>query len=185
MFKNSATLKKGLANFIHISCNAFDFVYTTYSSKQVVREGLPGQNPFDINANEVHSGADDNLLCDIAVSCDGTWQKRGFSSLLGAATVISVDTGKCLGYKVMSKKCSLCTLWENRKGTDAYEKFISVTRDSHECSINHDGSAGSMEAKGVFLPQSRSTTSSRLNTLVMVTQKVTRRFVRLILMENR
>ena len=36
--------------------------------------------------NEVHSGADDNLLCDIAVSCDGTWQKRGFSSLLGAVT---------------------------------------------------------------------------------------------------
>ena len=100
-------------------------------------------------ANEVHSGADDNLLCDIAVSCDGTWQKRGFSSLLGGATVILVDTGKCLGYKVMSKKCSLCTLWENRKGTDAYEKCISVTRDSHECSMNHDGSAGLMEAKGV------------------------------------
>ena len=39
-------------------------------------------------ANEVHSGADDNLLCDIAVSCDGTWQKRGFSSLLGAVTMM-------------------------------------------------------------------------------------------------
>ena len=49
----------------------------------------------------------------------------------------------------MSKKCSLCTLWERRKGTNAYEKFINVIRDSHECSINHDGSAGSMEAKGV------------------------------------
>ena len=206
LFKNSATQKKGLSNFIHISCNACDFVYTTYSSKQVVREGIPGQNPFGINAravvafreigkghsameslfgfmnflpvmgkdsfsemnkdisasyskvakgcmseaaNEVHSGADENLLCDIAVSCDGTWQKRGFSSLLGAVTVISVETGKCLNYEVMSKKCSLCTLWESRKGTEAYEKFINVIRDSHECSINHDGSAGSMEAKGV------------------------------------
>ena len=47
------------------------------------------------------------------------------------------------------QKCSLCTLWERRKGSDAYEKFINVIRDSHECSINHDGSAGSMEAKGV------------------------------------
>ena len=37
-------------------------------------------------ANEVPSGADDNLLCDIAVSCDGTLQKRGFSSLLEAVT---------------------------------------------------------------------------------------------------
>ena len=40
-------------------------------------------------ANEVHSGDDGNLLCDIAVSCDGTWQKRGFSSHLGAVTVTS------------------------------------------------------------------------------------------------
>ena len=30
-----------------------------------------------------------------------------------------------------------------------HEKFINVIRDSHECSINHDGSAGSMEANGV------------------------------------
>ena len=95
--------------------------------------------------NEVHSGADDNLLCDIAMWCDGTWQKRGFSSLLGAVT----DTGKCLDYKVMSKQCPLCTLWESRKGTDAYGKFVNVIRDLHECSINHDGSAVSMEAKGV------------------------------------
>ena len=40
-------------------------------------------------------------------------------------------------------------MWESRKGTEAYEKFINVIRDSHECSINHDGSAGSMEAEGV------------------------------------
>ena len=53
-------------------------------------------------SNDVHSGADVNLLCDIAVSCDGTSQKRGFSSLLGAVTVISVDTGKCLDHQVMT-----------------------------------------------------------------------------------
>ena len=54
-------------------------------------------------ANQVHSGADDNLLCDIAVSCNGTQQKRRVSSLVGAVAVISVDTGKFLDYKVMSK----------------------------------------------------------------------------------
>ena len=205
VFNNMAAQKKGLANLLRISCNDCDFVYTTYSSKQVVREGLPGQNPYDINAraivgfreigkgysgletvfgimnflpvmskdsfnemnkdiaacyskvaqdsmseagNDLHKG-DENLVCDVAVSCDGTWQKRGFSSLLGAVTVISVETGKCLDYKAMSKKCALCTSWEGRKGTAAYEEFINVIRDSHECSINHDGSAGSMEAKGV------------------------------------
>ena len=92
-------------------------------------------------ANELHSD-DENLLCNIGISCDGTWQTRGFSSLLGAVTVISVDTGKCLDYKVLSKKCAMCTKWESRKGTDAYEKFENVIRNSHECSVNHDGSAG-------------------------------------------
>ena len=44
----------------------------------------------------------------------------------------------------------MCTKWESRKGTDAYEKFENVIRDSHECSINHNGSAGSMEVKGIM-----------------------------------
>ena len=65
-------------------------------------------------------------------------------------TVISIDTGKCLDYNVLSKKCPLCTSWESRKNTDDYERFINVIRDSHMCSINHDGSAGSMEVKGIL-----------------------------------
>ena len=63
-------------------------------------------------------------------------QKRGFSSLLGAVTVISVDNGKCMDYKVMSKKCSLCTFTTLPQSAEAYEKFINVIRDSHECSIS-------------------------------------------------
>ena len=76
------------------------------------------------------------------------------------AFVISVDTAKCLDYKVMSKnahfaRCGRVVKIQMRgeggwgEGTDAYEKFVNVIRDSHECSINHDNSAGSMEAKGV------------------------------------
>ena len=41
--------------------------------------------------------------------------------LLGAVTVISIDTGKCLDYNVLSKTCPLCTSWESRKNTDDYE----------------------------------------------------------------
>ena len=51
---------------------------------------------------------------------------------------------------MLSKKCLLCTSWESRKNTDDYERFINVIRDSHTCSINHDGSAGSMEVKGIW-----------------------------------
>lgn len=35
------------------------------------------------------------------VSCDGTWQKRGFSSRNGCVTVISIDTGKVVGREIL------------------------------------------------------------------------------------
>ena len=79
---------------------------------------------------------------DIPVSCDGSWQKRGFSSLNGLVTVISVDFGKCLDFRVKTKNCRACSLWESRKGTDEYIHLIK----NHECSINHEGSCGSMES---------------------------------------
>lgn len=42
-------------------------------------------------------------IADILISCDGTWQKRGFTSLYGAVFVIAHETGKVVDYTVMSK----------------------------------------------------------------------------------
>lgn len=39
---------------------------------------------------------------DCGVSVDGTWQKRGHSSLNGAVAVLSIDTGKVLDIELMS-----------------------------------------------------------------------------------
>lgn len=79
------------------------------------------------------------------MSCDGSWQRRGYSSLNGVVTVIS--SGKCLDYQVLSKVCNACTLWETKKTTDPdrYDKYV----ENHSCPINHDGSAVSMEAKNL------------------------------------
>ena len=38
-----------------------------------------------------------------AVSCDGTWKRRGFSSLNGCVATISMDTGKILDVEPLSK----------------------------------------------------------------------------------
>ena len=99
---------------------------------------------------------DEDLLCNVGVSCHGTWQKRGYWSLLGAVTVISVDTGKCLDYAVLSKRCALCTSLETRNVTEGYEEFLNTIKDSHKCSVNHDGSAPAMEASGVVTCFNRS-----------------------------
>ena len=42
---------------------------------------------------------------DCGISCDGTWQKRGFSSRNGCVTAICVDTGKVLDVKALSQAC--------------------------------------------------------------------------------
>ncbi|GFT67946.1 uncharacterized protein TNCV_38571 [Trichonephila clavipes] len=42
------------------------------------------------------------------VSVDGTWQRRGFSSLNGCVSAISVDTGKIIDFETLSQFCRKC-----------------------------------------------------------------------------
>ena len=46
----------------------------------------------------------------------------------------------------MTKDCRSCRFWESKKDTPAYQTFI----EKHDCSINHTGSAGSMEPAGIL-----------------------------------
>ena len=50
-----------------------------------------------------------------SVLCDGTWQRREFSSLNGVVAVISMKTGKILDIEAMSRACKACNLKENLK----------------------------------------------------------------------
>ena len=54
--------------------------------------------------------AENNDIVNCPGSCDGTWQKRGFSSQNGCVAVISIDTGKGLDVEAMSKSCKQCQL---------------------------------------------------------------------------
>ena len=47
-------------------------------------------------------------IVDVAVSFDGMWAKRGFTSLFGVFFVMSVDTGEILDYHALSKSCQKC-----------------------------------------------------------------------------
>ncbi|KAK3765046.1 hypothetical protein RRG08_023564 [Elysia crispata] len=86
---------------------------------------------------------------EATVSCDGTWQRRGFSSKNGVATVISVPKDKCQAVKVvdvevLSNYCDTCAKAKCKKTEEQYRAF------SHDnCQKNHTGSAGSMEPEGM------------------------------------
>ena len=79
------------------------------------------------------------------VSVDGSWQRRGHSSHNGVLSAIKVATGKVLDVEVLSNYCKGCGQWSlEQQVTSQY----SAWKSTHVCSLNHDGSAGSMEPKG-------------------------------------
>ena len=94
-------------------------------------------------------------VIDVTVSSDGTWQRRGFSSLFGITFIIEHETKKVLDYEVMSKFCAACKRWENcdQEG-DEFKKW----REEHKgvCEANFTGSAGAMEPRGISRMFSRS-----------------------------
>ena len=49
---------------------------------------------------------------DISVSMDGTWQKRGFSSLNGVVVAVSTSDFKVLDVEIMSRNCKACSFKE-------------------------------------------------------------------------
>ena len=97
-------------------------------------------------AMELHNGSSDEVMTACKVSCDGTW-RRGYSSLNGCVTTISVDTGKCLDVEVLSKVCHTCKRIENEKDEDT--KAIRQAEHIGKCKAIFQGSAPAMETEGV------------------------------------
>ena len=87
-------------------------------------------------------------VIDTAVSVDGTWQRRGFTSLNGIVTAISVDTGKILDCEIMSRNCKACNLMEAVKRDDPIR--CDIWHASHNCKLNYRGSAPNMEKIGAI-----------------------------------
>lgn len=88
----------------------------------------------------------DNAIADVAVSCDGSWQRQGFSSLNGFVSAISMDTGKILDIESMTRYCRSCQMQQtaSKSDPDGYAKW----KESHNCIINYKGSAPGMEIDG-------------------------------------
>lgn len=81
---------------------------------------------------------------DIAVMYDGTWQKRGHKSHNGIGTVVSLDTGLCLDFEVLSNFCVACS---RHKALPDEEEEIWQAFHGPVCERNVDCSAHAMEAE--------------------------------------
>ena len=66
-------------------------------------------------AEEIRNGQNPDsseTVIDTAISCDGSWQRRGYSSLNGVVTAISMQTVKILDCEPMSRICKSYNLHE-------------------------------------------------------------------------
>lgn len=112
--------------------------------QEIISESQPDENPKHLT-----------------VSGDGTWKKRGFSSLFGVTTLIGKYSRKVVDTVVKSSFCQGCNLWKgNKSDIQAYEDWYE--EHSNSCTINHRGSAGKMEVDAVVEMFNRSVEKHRV-----------------------
>ncbi|XP_069673452.1 uncharacterized protein [Periplaneta americana] len=100
---------------------------------------------------EAHEVCDPTLkssnVMDIAVSYDGTWHKRGHTSLYGVGLVIDILTGLVIDYEVLSKFCHACSFAAADLGENSpeYKFWLDGHEKSGDCNKNYTGSSNAME----------------------------------------
>ena len=84
------------------------------NSLNPVVKKVTNETMIDSSDDLLSEGKDlnDATVIETAVSCDGSWQKRAYSSLNGVVTVISVDNAKILDIEAMTRTCKSCLLHE-------------------------------------------------------------------------
>ena len=89
-------------------------------------------------------------LAKVAVTVDGTWQRRGHNSKIGVVFIISVITGKVLDAVVKSLYCHQCVTHSALYGGDSNHYNAWYQNHKTSCDINHVGSSGVMETNGAM-----------------------------------
>lgn len=116
------------------------------ATKDVATEAMHKATLEEINETEETAT---NSKTDLTVSGDGTWMRRGHTSLYGVCTIIGANSGKILDVDVLSSFCQGCNSWKGLKTGDEYQKWLQEHKDSGKCNRNHFGSAGNMEVEGI------------------------------------
>jgi len=83
-------------------------------------------------------------ILNLTVSGDGSWKKRGFSSLFVVTTLIAYYTGKVIDLVVKNSCCQTCIYFKNHQNDENYEIH------KKDCPINHSGFSGKMEVDSML-----------------------------------
>lgn len=105
-------------------------------------------------------------VIDITVSFDGTWMKRGYTSLYGVGICIDVLTGLVVDFAVLSKYCHACKLKEASLTADELAEWRQQHAD--DCCINHTKSSKAMEQEAAKIMWGRSVQKLRFRYVEML-----------------
>ena len=94
---------------------------------------------------------DQSGVLKTAISCGATWQRRGFSSLNGCVTAISMEISKVLDMETLTKVCHTCRKLEGKDDLDTEEL---KTENASKCKMNFSGSAKRI-FKRTFKPKNK------------------------------
>ncbi|XP_071574866.1 uncharacterized protein [Temnothorax nylanderi] len=133
-------LGKKISNNMYYA--AVDNIFVAVSAVYNEVIGKAGREEKEKNA------ANGNEEKNLTVSGDGSWSRRGFSSLFGIVTVIGHYTSKVLDTLVKSSFCKLCVINKNKMTDTEFDTWFSEHED--DCQANHKGSAGAMEVQGML-----------------------------------
>ena len=86
-----------------------------------------------VAVNDILENVGDDVV-DTSVSCDGSWRKRGYSSLNGVFTAISTDRGKIKSVEEMILQNLLF-----KKDLIKTDPTYAEWRNSHVCKFNYKG----------------------------------------------
>ncbi|XP_048590323.1 uncharacterized protein LOC116614896 isoform X3 [Nematostella vectensis] len=129
-------------------CEIFDMpppvnvtAWATHEHELLKQQRVAVQEMLEDNRKELQQSDIENTKTPAAVSFDGTWAKRGFTSNHGVGFAISADTGKVIDYSIVSKSCNACKLKLRNLSEAEYEEW----RATHDCPGDYEGSSPSME----------------------------------------
>ena len=153
--------RAGLENF----CARMDLLPPVSTSNyqiynEVIAEAIGDEVLQNMEAASAHLhhlyGVAPSEIIDVAVTCDGTWSKRGFTATYGVIVVISWLSGQVLDYEILSKRCTVCAI--KKETIDESSEEFKAWYEVHKphCELNHFGSSPLMESEGAMKLWTRS-----------------------------
>ena len=139
-------------------------VHTLFEEKKILKNEILEISRTIIRKRheEIDEPKAEDEIIDITVSYDGTWQKRGHTSLNGIGLVVDVLTGLVVDFKVLSKYWPECTAAKKDLDGNSAEFFLWHEGHKAECSENYSGSSNAMEMKAAEILWRRSISDCRM-----------------------